>query len=169
MTRIKLFFTDVDGVLTDGGVYYTADGEFTKRFHIQDGMGIEQLHQAGIQTGIITSETSELVKRRAERLGVNHLYMGKIMGQKLPTIVKHCDKAGISMAEVAYMGDDINCYDLLRAVGHPACPADAQDIVKTIPKIYITNKPGGGGALREWINYLFKHRYFASVITEEER
>ena len=159
--KIKLFLTDLDGVLTDGGVYYSADGEYAKRFHIHDGMGIMLVRQAGIETGIITSEASELVEKRAERLKVNHLYMGKQLGRKLPTIENHCNKHGILMEEVAYMGDDINCKDLLQKVGYPACPADAQDCVKSVASIHITRRKGGGGALREWINYLFEHNCFA--------
>ena len=91
------------------------------------------------------------------------------MGQKLSAIIEHCDKAGITLAEVAYMGDDINCYDLLKAVGYPACPANAQEIIKSIPKIHITRKSGGQGAIREWINHLFEQKSFASAGISEER
>ena len=162
MDKIKLLLMDLDGVLTDGGVYYTSHGEFAKRFHIHDGMGIRQVREAGIKTGIITSEESAIVEKRAERLSVDYLYMGKDTGQKLPTIVTHCNREGTTLAEIAYMGDDINCYDLLTKVGYPACPADAQNIVKNVPNIYITKKSGGQGALREWINYLFQKRMFAT-------
>ena len=159
--KIKLLLTDFDGVLTDGSVFYTGEGEFAKRFHIHDGMGILLVHQAGIKTGIITSEKSELVTRRAERLKIDYVYMGKEMGRKLPTIEAHCDQTNITMEEVAYMGDDINCYDLLEQVGYPACPMDAQERIKAISGIHITEKRGGNGALREWINYLFAHDCFA--------
>ena len=159
--HIKLLLTDLDGVLTDGGIYYTATGEFAKRFHIHDGMGMVLVRQAGIETGIITSEESELVRRRAARLQVDHLYMGKQLGSKLPTMEAHCTRKGISMEEIAYMGDDINCKDLLERVGYPACPADAQGCIKRVASIYVAQRRGGQGALREWINYLFKQQSFA--------
>lgn len=159
--RIKLLLTDFDGVLTDGSVFYTDKGEFAKRFHIHDGMGMVLARLAGIKTGIVTSETSELVTRRAERLSVDYVYMGRALGQKLPTIEAHCAQTNITMEEVAYMGDDINCYDLLQQVGYPACPADAQEAIKAISGIHITNRKGGNGALREWIDYLFAHGCFA--------
>ena len=158
--KIKLFLTDFDGVLTDGGIYYSADGEFAKRFHVHDGMGLEMLTTIGIPTGIVTSDNSEILNKRAERLGFRYVIKGKNIGRKLPAIIELCNAIEISLEATAYMGDDVNCYDLLAQVGYPACPADAQGIIKNIPNIYVTHSKGGNGALREWINYLLNQGLF---------
>ena len=158
--KVKLFLTDFDGVLTDGGIFYSADGEIVKRFHVHDGMGLEILAEIGVMTGIITSDNSPIVDKRAERLRFAYIIKGKNKGQKLKAVVELCDEIGVSLSEAAYMGDDVNCYDLLEKVAYPACPMDAQDMVKNIPNIYITKNKGGDGAVREWINYLFEKNLF---------
>lgn len=159
-TKIQLFLTDMDGVLTDGLIYYTHDGEFAKGFHVHDGVGMLRVRAAGIKTGIITSERSAVVERRAERLQVDFLCMGKEMGQKLPAAKEICQQLNLGMEQVAYMGDDLNCRDLLQQVGYPACPRNAQHEIKAIAGIYQTKLCGGEGALREWINYLFAQDLF---------
>ena len=151
---IKLFLTDVDGVLTDAGMYYSENGDELKKFNTHDGMGIKMLREAGIKTGIITSENTTIVENRAKKLNVDYLYQGKREGGKLEVAKEICTKEGITLNEVAYIGDDINCYDLLSAVGVAACPANALNRIKAIPGIFIAKCNGGDGCVREFIEYL---------------
>ncbi len=154
VTKIKLFLTDVDGVLTDGGMYYSETGDELKKFNTRDGMGFHLLREAGIKSGIITTENTQIVERRAAKLKVDYVYQGKNTGGKLQTALEICRKEGITLAEAAYIGDDINCYDLLCEVGLAACPADAVDKIKTIPNIRILRKKGGEGVVRDFIEII---------------
>ena len=154
VTKIKLFLTDVDGVLTDGGMYYSETGDELKKFNTRDGMGFHLLREAGIKSGIITTENTQIVERRAAKLKVDYVYQGKNTGGKLQTAMEICRKEGITLAEAAYIGDDINCYDLLCNVGMAACPADAVEKIKTIPNIKILRKKGGEGVVREFIEII---------------
>ena len=154
VTKIKLFLTDVDGVLTDGGMYYSETGDELKKFNTRDGMGFHLLREAGIKSGIITTENTQIVERRAAKLKVDYVYQGKNTGGKLQTALEICRKEGITLAEAAYIGDDINCYDLLCEVGLAACQADAVDKIKTIPNIRILRKKGGEGVVREFIEII---------------
>ena len=151
LKKVKLFLTDVDGTLTDGGMYYSEEGDELKKFNTRDGLGIRLLREAGVKVGIITSENTQIVERRAKKLQVDYLYQGKIDGGKLAIAHEICKKENISMDEVAYIGDDVNCIDLLKAVGFAACPADAQDSVKSIPNILVLQSKGGDGCVREFI------------------
>ena len=154
VTKIKLFLTDVDGVLTDGGMYYSETGDELKKFNTRDGMGFHLLREAGIKSGIITTENTQIVERRAAKLKVDYVYQGKNTGGKLQTALEICRKEGITLAEAAYIGDDINCYDLLCNVGMAVCPADAVEKIKTIPNIKILRKKGGEGVVREFIEII---------------
>lgn len=154
MTAIKLFLTDVDGVLTDGSMYYTESGDEFKRFHTHDGMAFELLRNAGIKTGIVTSENTQIVARRAAKIKADYLFQGKRDGGKLAVAQKICAEMGISLAETAYVGDDLNCLDLLRAVGIAACPANAVSAIKNLPGIILLEKRGGDGAVREFVDLL---------------
>ena len=154
LRKVKLFLTDVDGVLTDGGMYYSEIGDEQKKFNTRDGMGFHLLREAGIKSGIITTENTQIVERRAAKLKVDYVYQGKNTGGKLQTAMEICRKEGITLAEAAYIGDDINCYDLLCEVGMAACPADAVDKIKTIPNIRILRKKGGEGVVREFIEII---------------
>ena len=145
--QIKLFLSDVDGTLTDGGMYYSEKGDELKKFNTRDGMGFQLLREAGIKTGIITSENTEI------------LIQGKRDGGKLAAAQEICSQLGITLNEVAYIGDDINCRELLEAVGVAACPADANTIIKNITSIQIMSHNGGEGCVREFINILQKHFY----------
>mgnify|MGYP003290576043 CR=1 FL=1 len=152
--NVKLFLTDVDGTLTDGGMYYTENGDEQKKFNTRDGLGIRLLREAGIKVGIITSENTKIVETRAKKLNVDYLYQGKIDGGKLTIAKEICKKEGLSLAEIAYIGDDVNCIDLLKAVGFAACPADALDPVKKIPNIHTMQSKGGEGCVREWADII---------------
>jgi YrbI family 3-deoxy-D-manno-octulosonate 8-phosphate phosphatase len=153
---IKLFLTDVDGVLTDGSMYYSEDGNELKRFHTHDGMAFELLRNAGLKTGIITSEQTEIVARRAAKPKVDYLFQGKRDGGKLAAAQEICTQEGIKMTEVAYIGDDINCLELLKAVGVAACPTNAVAAVKNIPNIVKLTQKGGDGAVREFAEMILK-------------
>ncbi len=155
MKQVKLFLTDVDGCMTDGGMYYSANGDEMKRFCVYDGMGIVQLRKAGIPCGILTSETTEIVAARARKLGMEYLRMGvgrqvdNVRQTKLEAAQEICNELGISLEEVCFVGDDINDLDLLQAVGTPACPANAMEKIKNIPGIIRLTRHGGDGAIRE--------------------
>lgn len=154
MCDIKLFLTDVDGTLTDGGMYYTASGDTMKKFNTRDGMGLQLLQKTGVKVGIITSENTDIVTKRAEKLGLDFLVQGKRDGGKLAAAREICETLGITLNELAYIGDDVNCAELLRNAGIAACPADAMPQVKAIPGIRIMSLKGGEGCVREFINSL---------------
>jgi len=163
MKEIKLFLTDVDGCLTDGGMYYTAEGDVMKRFCVYDGMGMVLLQKAGIPCGILTSENSPIVKARAEKLHLEFLYLG--VGSKdrqgsltkLEAAKRICSKLGITLAEVCFVGDDVNDIDLLSSVGYPCCPPNARPEVLAIEGIHVLKTPGGQGAVREICDEILKN------------
>lgn len=154
---IKLFLSDVDGTLTDGGMYYSEDGKEIKKFNTRDGKGFELLKSMGIKTGILTSEVSHIVVRRAKKLRVDYVYQGlKSEEDKLRAVIEICKKENIDLQEVAYIGDDINCRKVLQSVGLAACPNDAVQEIKSIPNIKIMSKRGGEGAVREFVELILK-------------
>lgn len=152
--KIKLFLTDVDGVLTDAGMYYTESGDEFKKFNTHDGMGMKLIREAGVKTGIITTENTKIVERRAAKLKVDYLYQGAY--PKVAAAQEIIDKEGITWNEVAYIGDDINCIELLRKVGLAACPSNALPKVKVLPGIIHLQKAGGEGVVREFIELIFE-------------
>lgn len=155
MKKIRLFLTDIDGCMTDGGMYYSANGDEMKRFCVYDGIGIVMLRKAGIPCGILTSETTEIVAHRARKLGMEYLRMGvgrqvdNVKQTKLEAAQEICDELGITLDDVCFVGDDINDLDLLSHVGTPACPANAMPQVKALPNIIRLTRHGGDGAIRE--------------------
>ncbi len=153
---IKLFVSDIDGTLTDGGMYYSEKGDELKKFNTRDGMGFGMLQEAGIKTAVVTSEDRELNRRRAEKMKIDYLVQGKRDGGKLAAVSEIVKELGITMQEVAYIGDDVNCIELLSAVGYAACPSDACDKVKNIPGITILEYKGGTGCVREWAEFFLK-------------
>jgi YrbI family 3-deoxy-D-manno-octulosonate 8-phosphate phosphatase len=157
-SNIKLFLSDVDGVLTDGSMYYTENGDEIKRFHTYDGMAFEMLRKEGIKTGIITSENTEIVARRAAKLKVDYLFQGKRDGGKLAVAQQICVQEGISLDEVAYIGDDLNCLDILQNVGLAACPSNAVAEVKKIPNIIQLPVKGGDGAVRAFVEMILQNQ-----------
>lgn len=151
---IRLFLTDVDGTLTDGGMYYGSDGTEFKKFNTRDGMGLQLLQQTGVKVGIVTSENTAINVNRARKLKVDYLKQSARYGGKLAAVNEICAEMGITLQEVAYVGDDVNCYELLAAVGWAACPADACDKVKSIEGIHILQRRGGDACVREWIDQI---------------
>lgn len=156
--QIKLFLSDVDGTLTDAGMYYGENSEEFKKFNTHDGKGFELLRKAGIKTGIITSENTKIVANRAKKLKVDYLYQGLEHKGKLDIAKEICEKEGIKLEEVAYIGDDINCKELLQSVGLAACPANALEEIKNIPSIIKLSKCGGDGAVREFVEKILNDK-----------
>lgn len=144
--EIKMFLTDCDGCLTDGGMYYSEHGDELKKFNTRDGMGFALLRQKGIITGIVTSENVDLNRRRAEKLKLDILESG--CKDKVAAIKKLCSERGIALENVTYVGDDINDIEVIKLVGYGCCPADAMPQVKEVAK-YITKAKGGEGVIRE--------------------
>ncbi|HOZ29413.1 MAG TPA: acylneuraminate cytidylyltransferase [Bacteroidales bacterium] len=151
---IKLLLSDIDGVLTDGGMYYTEIGDEIKKFCTSDGIGFKLLQEKGIKVGIITSEDRKLNRARAKKLKLDFDFHAQL--NKLETVGNLCNKFNISLQNVAYIGDDINDFELLSKVGLPACPANAATIIKNIPGIIILEKSGGTGAVREFAEIILK-------------
>ena len=151
--EIKLFLTDCDGCLTDGGMYYSENGDELKKFNTKDGMGFALLRQKGIVPGIITSETVDLNRRRAEKLKLDILEMG--CKDKLTAIKHICDSRGISLDNVCYIGDDINDIEALKSVGFGCCPANAMpEVKKTVD--YVATAIGGAGVIREIVEKIIR-------------
>ncbi len=144
----KLIITDIDGVWTDGGMYYDQTGNEWKKFNTADSAGVLFCKHFKIPVAIITGENTEIVKRRAEKLKVDFLFQG--VKNKLEVAHQICKQLNISLHEVAYIGDDINDILLLESVGLPGAPNNAPDYVKAKVKI-ITKKSGGEGAFREFV------------------
>lgn len=144
--NIKLFLADCDGCLTDAGMYYTEQGDEMKKFNTRDGKGFELLRNHGIKTGIITSENSIAVKHRAQKLQIDYLKLG--CQDKLSAAIAICEKENIALSEVAYVGDDLNDLELLKAVGLSFAPADACDEAQALAS-FVTKVAGGRGVIRE--------------------
>jgi N-acylneuraminate cytidylyltransferase len=144
--RIELFITDVDGTLTDGGMYYTAQGEYMKRFNTRDAMGLSMLRHAGVEVGIMTTENSEIVLRRAEKLKIRHVFIG--VQDKLAKLKTLCETLGVSLSNVAYVGDDVNDIEVMRSVGLSFAVSDADNRILDVAHIRLS-KDGGQGAVRE--------------------
>lgn len=155
-SKIKLVLTDVDGVLTDSGMYYSEKGDELKKFNTHDGMGFKLLHEKGIKTGIITSEKTRIVENRSKKLKVDYLYQGMFGGDKLKAALDICKKENIDLSQVAYIGDDINCHDLLSAVGFAFCPKDALPEIKSNPNIICLTKNGGCGVFRKMVDLIME-------------
>jgi len=154
LSNIKLFLSDVDGVLTDGGMYYSEHGDELKKFNTRDGMAFQILKEKGIEIGLVTSENTKIVENRAKKLKMDYLIQGKAFGGKLEAVKALCDKEKIKLSEVAYVGDDLNCFDLLSCVGLAFCPKDACKKIIDIKNIKVVNKNGGDGVIRNIIDSL---------------
>jgi YrbI family 3-deoxy-D-manno-octulosonate 8-phosphate phosphatase len=146
---------DVDGVLTDAGMYYTETGDELKKFNTRDGMGIKLLQAVGFVTAFITREKTAIVERRGRKLAVPEVHQG--VEDKLTEITRVARKYGLTLAQVAYIGDDVNDLEALGAVGFSAAPADALSVV--LPAVhYVCAKKGGEGAVRELTDLLLAAR-----------
>lgn len=157
-SAVRLVVSDVDGVLTDAGVYYSAQGEELKRFSMRDGMGVELLGNAGIVTAWMTREQSPLVAARAQKLQIENLWMGQLdKREALPQLVS---ALGYGLEQVAYIGDDVNDLEVLKWVseaGLAVCPADA--VTKVVATAhFVTSARGGHGAFRELCDLILENQ-----------
>ena len=150
LDHIKLLILDVDGVMTDGGMLFSANGDEQKKFNTKDGMGIIKAIKNGLQIGIISSGFSnEIVKRRADMLGIQKCHVGR--ESKMDILNQWMIDEGISFEEIAMIGDDINDLEIMKNVGVSACPSDAVIEIKTISHL-ILQKKGGKGCIREFLD-----------------
>lgn len=153
--RIKLIVLDVDGTLTDGGIYYDAQGNEMKRFDVKDGLGIKVGMAAGLEFAVITGRESPMVERRVRELGIQHLRTGVQI--KLPVLKQLMLELRLSPDEVCYMGDDLNDLACMEYVGIAACPADAAEEVKAVSR-FVADQCGGHGAVRSCLEGILRHR-----------
>jgi len=154
--NIKLVLTDVDGVLTDGGRYYSEKGEHIKKFHVRDGMGINLLLRNNIKTVIITKEKSMIVKNWAKEMNVFQVRMG--VKRKELELPKICNKFHLTKNEIAYIGDDVNDIDLMKKISLSSTPKDGIEQVRQIVD-YICKSKGGEGAFREFADLILAKKF----------
>lgn len=150
---IKLVLLDVDGTLTDGGIYRGNNGEELKRFNVKDGYAIVNAQKLGIEFGIITGRKSELVEIRSNELKIKYLYQG--ISEKTVILKEIMQKTGLKKEEIAYMGDDLNDILIMKQLGLTGAPKDAADEVIQIVD-FVSEKNGGSGAVREFVEYILK-------------
>lgn len=149
--NLKIVVTDVDGVLTDGGRYYSEKGEILKKFHTLDGMGVNLLLRNGIKTLILTKENSKIVRKWAKDMNVTEIFSNSIYKEK--TIQKICKKFKIALNQIAYIGDDVNDLEIMKKIGFSACPKDGVMQIRKIAS-YICSLNGGNGAFRELVDVI---------------
>ena len=152
---IRLLVMDVDGVMTDGKITYSSDGQELKSFNIKDGLGIKRAQASGIETAIITGRTSPMVERRARELGIAHLVQGR--EDKLSALSDLVDQMNLSLDQVAYIGDDLPDLTTIESVQLGACPADAAIEVKSKAN-WVSTREGGDGCVRELCDLLVSHK-----------
>jgi 3-deoxy-D-manno-octulosonate 8-phosphate phosphatase (KDO 8-P phosphatase) len=150
---VKLVVLDVDGVLTDGGLYYDQSGCIVKRFHVQDGLGIKMAAQAGLEFAVITGLDSPAVRRRVTELGIGHYHPGH--HRKAPILRSIAEKTGISPQQMAYVGDDWVDAAPMSMVGLPLAVANARPEILKLA-VWTTRANGGQGAVREAIDFILR-------------
>lgn len=152
-TRLIAF--DIDGVMTDGRITYTSDGTEVKSFNCHDGLALSAARRAGLKLAVITGRRSAMVERRAEELQFDYLVMGS--KNKSESLKQICEDAGITMDEVAYMGDDLNDIGVINRVGFPMTPANGCPEIKE-RALFVSSRSGGNGAVREAVEYILKEQ-----------
>tara|TARA_R110001592_G_scaffold316102_3_gene592324 strand:+ start:11989 stop:13155 length:1167 start_codon:yes stop_codon:yes gene_type:complete len=148
-SKLKVLFSDVDGVLTDGCMYYSEKGDEQKKFNTYDSVAFNFASSLGLKTALLTSENTKLVERRANKMKMDFVRQGVKGSEKLSAALEICDLLGVSIKDCAYIGDDDNCLAILENVGFPFCPANASPRVKSVPNIKVLDKKGGEGVIRE--------------------
>ncbi|UZR93268.1 KdsC family phosphatase [Chondrinema litorale] len=155
--EIKLFIVDIDGVMTDGGMYYSEQGDEFKKFNTKDGLAIRAITKEDFPVGIISSGfNKKLIQRRADLLGIKWLSVGT--KPKIEVLKEWCDALHISYENIAYIGDDLNDLEVMQTVGLSACPADATGKIKGTARV-ILSKKGGEGCVREFIENYLSHLF----------
>ena len=156
--RIRLVLTDVDGVLTDTGVYYSAEGEQLKRFSIRDGMGVERLRHSGIDFGVVTGENSACVRKRAEKLHARVIRLG--ISDKRAVLDELLKETGLAVTELGYIGDDVNDLAILRAIGESGLTAAPRDAIAAVAaEVHcVCQADGGHGAFRFFADWILGYR-----------
>lgn len=151
LKAIKLLVLDVDGVLTDGGMYFTESGDQFKKFNTKDGMAILHLTKNKFPVAIISSGfKADMVQRRAEMLGIQYCFVNRT--PKIETLNSLCNELNLTLDNVAFIGDDINDLEVIKNVGFTACPRDAVNTIKSNVDV-VLNKNGGDGCVRELIDF----------------
>ncbi len=153
LAGLKILSLDVDGVLTDGGLYYTESGEELRKFNVKDGMGMKRAQAAGVAVVIITTSSTAAIAHRGRMLGLDYVYLE--CEDKLNQLVQLCDQIGVDLDQVAHVGDDLVDLPVLKSVGCPMTVADAVDLVKAAA-LYVTEKKGGDGAVREICEMIYE-------------
>jgi 3-deoxy-D-manno-octulosonate 8-phosphate phosphatase (KDO 8-P phosphatase) len=153
--RVRLLCVDVDGVLTDAGMYYGPDGEVLKKFNTRDGMGLARVREAGIAVALISGEDSAIVHARAAKLNIDDVFCGA--SNKRAAVDELCTRRGLELEDVAFIGDDLNDLSALECVGLACAVADAADPVLAAAH-YVTTRRGGDGAVRELCELLIAAR-----------
>ena len=157
----KLILTDIDGVWTDGGMYYDATNVELKKFNTYDSAGVLFAHNLHIPVGIITGENTQIVQRRADKLKVDYCYLG--VKDKLSVVKNLCKELSITLAQVAYIGDDLNDMDVLSKVGFAGVPVSAPEYVKQLANVPLSKK-GGEGVLREFVEMIIGEEQLRKII-----
>lgn len=161
----KLILTDIDGVWTDGGMYYDGADIELKKFNTYDSAGVLFAHKMGIPVGILTGENTQIVQRRADKLEVEYCFLG--VKDKVSTVLHLCKDLSITLEEVAYIGDDLNDIQLLKRAGVSAVPSSAPEYVQRLVQ-YVTKRKGGEGAFREFVEWILGeeriNQYINSIV-----
>ena len=164
MKKIKVLIMDVDGTLTDAKTYYSKNGEELKSFNIRDGMGIVLWHKNGLKSAILTSESSEIVTKRGEKLNISKILLGS--KQKKEDTLSLAEYFNCNLDEIAYIGDDVNDYHSMQICGLSACPSDSIQSIKNIADLILENK-GGNGAVRELIDCILVAKSKPIILEEK--
>lgn len=159
----KLVITDIDGVWTDGGMYYDQTGNEWKKFNTSDSAGVLFLRALSIPLAIISGEDTEIVKRRAKKLRIPHVHLG--IKDKVGIARKLCQELEIKLQDVAYIGDDINDIALLRLVGTSASPSDAPPYIRTLTNLKLSKK-GGDGVFREFVEKIIGQQRITKILED---
>ena len=151
--KIKFIVFDIDGTLTDASINISHSGEVLKSFNAKDGLGINLIQKLGVKAAIMTGRKSAIVLERAKELGIENVYQN--IHNKAEILTEVCKKMNISLSETAFMGDDLNDFEVMQIVGFAAAPFDAAEEIKSIAH-FVASKKGGKGAAREVVEYILK-------------